>query len=176
MPDRIDNYKKFWNDILLPDYHDFVCEIDNLRKAFHLASSFFHMADWLYWGNQAYIDANFTFVDKNGAAQPVSDEKTFANAIRDLCPDFELIRGIANAGKHQLIRKGQHDASPVSASNTYVTSTGFGSGGFGTGPYGGSPRVMQHCPNNQDIEMTDLAKRVHEMWVKLCTDHNFPLS
>jgi len=175
MPDLIDDYKKFWKCIVLPDYQDFMSEIDNVRKAFHLAGSLFHMADWLYWGNKNYIDANFSFIDKNGATQPVSDEKTFANAVRDLYPDFELIRGIANAGKHLQIRKGQHDASPVSASNTYVTSTGFGTGGYGMGPYGGTPRVLQQGPNNQDIEMTDLAKRIHEMWVKLCADHNFSL-
>jgi hypothetical protein len=105
----------------------------------------------------------------------VSDEKTFANAVRDLCPDFELIRGIANASKHLQIRKGQYAASPVSASNNYVTSTGFGIGGFGMGPFGGTPRVRQQGPNDQDIEMTDLAKRIHDMWVKVCTDHSFLL-
>lgn len=176
MVDRIDDYKKFWNDILLADYQDFLQEIDNVRKAFHLASSLFHMADWLYWGNKTYLDANFTFLDKNGNPQQVSDEKTFANALRDLHPDFELIRGIANAGKHLQVRKGQHAASPVSAANTYVTSTGFGSGGFGTGPYGGSARVLQQAPNNQDIEMTDLAKRIRDMWIDLCRTHNLPLS
>lgn len=175
MPDRIDDYKKFWNEVLLPDYQEFMKETDNVRKAFHLASSLFHMADWLYWGNKTYIDTNFTFVDRNGAAQPVSDEKTFANAVRDLCPDFELIRGIANAGKHLQVRKGQHAASPVSAANTYVTSTGYGTGGHGMGPYGGTARVRQQGPNNQDVELTDLAKRIHDMWVKFCTDHNFPL-
>ncbi len=176
MPDRIDDYKKFWINVLLADYQDFMGEIDNVRKAFHLASSLFHMADWLYWGNKGYIDTKFTFVDQTGAAQPVSDEITFANAVRDLYPDFELIRGIANAGKHlQIKRRGQHVASPVKASNTYVTSTGFGIGGFGMGPYGGTPRVRQQGPNDQDIEMTDLAERIHDMWVKLCADHNFPL-
>jgi hypothetical protein len=175
MIDRIDDYKKFWNDILLADYQDFMQEIDNVRKAFHLASSLFHMADWLYWGNAAYINANFTFRDRNSQLRPVSDEKTFANAVRDLYPDFELIRGIANAGKHLQVRKGQHAASPVSASNTYVTSTGFGVSGFGTGPYGGTPRVRQQGPNNQDIEMTDLAQRIHDMWIDLCKIHNFPL-
>lgn len=105
----------------------------------------------------------------------MNDEKTFANAVRDLYPDFELIRGIANAGKHLQVRKGQHAASPVSASNTYVTSTGVGVGGFGTGPYGGTPRVLQQGPNNQDIEMADLAQRIHDMWVDLCKTHKFPL-
>ena len=175
MADRIDDYKGFWNGVLLADYQDFLSEIDNVRKAFHLCSSLFHMGDWLYWGNKAYIDANFTFLDKNGVSHPVTDEKTFANAVRDLHPDFELIRGIANASKHLQVRKGQHAASPVNASNTYVTSTGYGTGGYGTGPYGGAPRVRQEGPNNQDIEMTDLAKSIHDMWIDLCDRHSFPL-
>jgi hypothetical protein len=37
----------------------------------------------LYWGNQD-IDANFTWLDGSGVAQPVKDERTFANAVRDL--------------------------------------------------------------------------------------------
>ena len=175
MSDRIDDYKKFWNEVLLPDYEDFMSEIDNLRKEFHLAISLLHMADWLYQANKPYIDANFTFTDKNGNLQPVIDEKTFANAVRDFYPDFELIRGIANAGKHLQIRKGNHRGAPENAANTYVTSTGFGSGSYSMGPYGGSPRVRQQGPNGQDIEMTDLAERVRDMWEKLCEKHNFPL-
>lgn len=175
MTDRIDDYKKFWNNIVLIDYHEFMTDIDNLRKAFHLSISLFHMGDWLYWGNKSYIEANFSFADRNGSPQPVSDEKTFANAVRDLYPDFELIRGIAHAAKHLQIRPGQHAASPISAANTYVTGTGFGTGSYGTGPYGGSARVRQQSPNNQDIEMTDLAPRIYDMWIKLCASHSFPL-
>ena len=47
----------------MPDYDDFFADLDNLRKAFHCAGSLFHMADWLYWGNKAYIDAKFTWLD-----------------------------------------------------------------------------------------------------------------
>lgn len=150
-------------------------DVDNLRKAFHCAAALFHMADWLYWGNAAYIDAHFTFADKNGQQQKVEDEKTFANAVRDLCLDFELIRGIAHAGKHLTVRPGKHAASPVSAANTYVTSTNYGQGAYGAGPYGGTPRVVQEGPNNQDIELTDLATRIRTMWLDLCRAHGFPL-
>lgn len=62
MVDRIDDYKKFWNDILLPDHQDFMQEVDNVRKAFHLAISLFQMADWLYCGHSVFINANSPFV------------------------------------------------------------------------------------------------------------------
>jgi hypothetical protein len=175
MPTKIDDCKKYWNELVEPDYREFMAAIDDMRRAFHCASSLFHMADWLYWGNKAYIDANFTFRDKNGINQPVYDERSFANAIRDLHPDFELIRGIANASKHLLIAKGKHAAAPSSAANTYVTPIAYGEGSYGVGPYGGSPRVRQEAPNNQDIEFTDLAKSIYDMWIKLCQRHGFPL-
>ena len=175
MQAKIDDYRKYWNEIAEPDYREFMAAMDDMRKAFHCASSLFHMADWLYWGNKAYMDRSLTFKDKDGTPQPVTDERSFANAIRDLYPDFELIRGIANAGKHLKISKGKHAASPVSAANTYVTDTGYGQGGYGSGPYGGARRVKQEGPNNQDVEFTDLAKSIYDMWLDLCKKHGFAL-
>ena len=173
---RIDDYKKYWNEVVLPDYEDFMSDVGNLRKAFHLAISLFHMTDWLYWGNKEHIDANFTFLDKDANSQRVTSESTFSNSICDYDPDFELIRGIANASKHlKLQRPGQHAASPTNAANTYVTSTGYGVGSYSTGPYGGSPRVRLQGPNNQDIELTDLAGGIRDMWLRLCRERNIPL-
>jgi hypothetical protein len=107
---------------------------------------------------------------------PVKDEKTFANAVRDHHPDFELIRNIANAGKHLSIKKGKHAASPVSAANTYVSSTGYGIGGYGMGPWGGTPRARQEGPGGADLELSDLATSVRDMWIALCAAHGFPLT
>lgn len=123
--------------------NDFFAGLDDLGKAFHCAGSLFHKADWLYQGNRAYIDAHFTWLDGNPVAQPVTDEKTFANAVRDQHPDFELVKNFANASKRLSIRKGKHAASPVSAANTYISGTGFGVGGFGMGGFGGAPRAAR---------------------------------
>lgn len=173
---KIDDYRKYWQEVAIPDYDDFFADLDNLRKAFHCAGSLFHMADWLYHGNKAYIVAHFTWLNGDGIAQPVTDEKTFANAVRDLHPDFELIRNIANASKHLEIRKGKHAASPVSAANTYVSATGWGIGGWGLGSWGGAPRVRQEGPGGADLELSDLATSVRDMWIGICARHGFPLS
>jgi hypothetical protein len=173
---QIDTYVKYWNEVVIPDYDDFFAALDDLRKAFHCAGSLFHMADWLYHGNKAYIDANFTWLDGNGVAQPVTNESQFANAVRDQHPDFELVRNIANAGKHLSIRQGKHAASPVSAANTYVSDTGWGQGGFGMGPYGGTPRARQQVPGGADLELSALATSVRDMWVSLCATHGFSLT
>src|SRR5205823_9417063 len=73
----------------------------------------------------------------------LSDGKTFANALGELHPDFDLIRGIANSAKHLVLTNPRpHPAAPSHAANTRVQSTGFGQGGYGMRPYGGTPRVM----------------------------------
>lgn len=172
---KIDDYQKYWSEIVIPDYEEHRDNLDDLRRTFHCASSLFHMADWLYLGNKPHFDATLTFIDKNGNAQAVQDEKTFANAVRDFFADFELIRNIANASKHLEIRKGTHAASPVSAANTYVTTTGFGTGGYGSGTYGGAARVRQEAPDNNDIEFSDLSTSIVDMWRRFCAEHGIVL-
>lgn len=95
----VQDCQTYWHDIVEPDYHDFNANIDDLRCEFHCAIGLFHMSDRVYVTHKSHIDGNFIFKEKNGASQLVSDEKTFANALRDLCPNFELIRGIAKFGK-----------------------------------------------------------------------------
>ena len=72
------DYPSFWREIVVPDYNDFGAAIDDLRRAFHCAISLFHLSEWVYVAHKAYIDANFTYRDKNGVVQPVTDEKAEA--------------------------------------------------------------------------------------------------
>ena len=117
----------FCREIVVPDYDDFNAAIDNIRRAFHCAISVFHLCDWVYRAHQPYIDANFSYRDRNGVVLPVTDEKTFANALSDLHPDFDLIRDIANSAKHLVLtNRRPHPASPSHAAKIRVQSTGFG--------------------------------------------------
>jgi hypothetical protein len=167
----------FWRDIVVPDYNDFSAKIDDLRRAFHCAISLFHLSDWVYVAQKPFIDANFTYRDKNGVARPVSDEKTFANALGELHPDFDLIRGIANSAKHLVLTNPRpHPAAPTHAANTRVQSTGFGQAGYGMGPYGGTPRVMVEGPAGRDREFSDLATSTFEMWQRISRQHNWQLT
>jgi hypothetical protein len=173
----ITDCRSFWREIVVPDYNDFNANIDDLRRAFHCAISFFHLSDWVYVAHKAHIDANFTFRERHGVARPVIDEKTFANALGDLHPDFDLIHGIANSAKHLVLtNRRPHPAAPSHAANTRVQSTGFGEGGYGMGPYGGTPRVMLEGPGGQDREFSDLATSTFDMWKRLSQQHNWQLT
>jgi hypothetical protein len=172
----VQDCQTYWQDIVEPDYHDFNTKIDDLRRAFHCAIAMFHMSDWVYVTHKSYIDSNFVFKDRNGVSQPVNDEKSFANSLRDLYPNFELIRGIANSAKHlQLKNPGSHPSSPSHAANTRVQSTAWGEGGYGQGPFGGTPRVMLQGPQGQDLEFSDIATSTYQMWKSLAQQHGWQL-
>jgi hypothetical protein len=171
----ITDCRSFWREIVVPDYNDFTANIDDLRRAFHCAISLFHLSDWVYVAHKAHIDANFTFRERHGVARP--DERTFANALGDLHPDFDLIRGIANSAKHLVLtNRRPHPAAPSHAANTRVQSTGFGEGGYGMGPYGGTPRVMLEGAGGEDREFSDLATSTFDMWKRLSQQHNWQLT
>ncbi len=175
---KIDTYAEFWRNVVTPDFNESQAQIDDLRRAFHVAISLFHMSDWVYWDNEAYVKSNFTFLDRHGVATPVSSEAEFANSLRDLHRDFELIRGIANSAKHLKLKhatKAHHSHAPSNAANTVVQSTGCGQGGYGAGPYRGTPRVMLEGPNGNDLEYSDLVKSVHSMWLALAAERGWSL-
>jgi hypothetical protein len=124
----------------VPDYNDFSAAIDDLRPAFHCAISLFHLSDWVYVVHRTYINANFTYRDKNGFVQPVTDEKTFANALGQLHPDFDLIHGNRKFRKASCAEKSSTTSCRSEQRCQHArTSTGFGEGGYGTGPYGPTP-------------------------------------
>jgi len=172
----IQDYQAYWRGVVEPDYNDFETKIDDLRRAFHCAITLFHMCEWVYIAHKQYIDSKFTYKDRNGVSQSVSDEKTFANAIRDLYPDFELIRGIANSAKHlQLKQSGSYPSSPSHAANTRVQGTGWGEGGYGQGPFGGTARVMLQGPQGQDLEFSHIATSTYRAWKHIAQQHSWPL-
>ena len=75
MPIKIDDHKKFWDEVVRPDYDEYMADVGNIRRAWHCATSLFHIADWVYHNNKTYIDANVTYTDKQGGTRRVRDER-----------------------------------------------------------------------------------------------------
>lgn len=171
----------FWSGMVEPDYQDCLNNPADLRAAFHAAISLFHMHDCVWKIHEPAVRANFTFTDRMGSSVAgVHDNMSFANALEQQCADFGRIRGIANAAKHLELR----DIRPVPnapshASNTSVQVTGGGSG-YGVGPrgygeagwgYARGPRVVLEGPS--DMEFSDVAKAVYQMWQTLRATHGW---
>lgn len=175
---KLTNYSDYSSSIVQPDYDDFMNNDGDLRVAFHCAISLFHLHDWVYDHHKAYIDKHFTFL-RNGAATAVSSASEFAHSLADACPEFALIRGIANSAKHLSLhtmnpkRPAPPANMPSHAANTFSESTGFGQGVWDQARWGGTPTVKLEGDNGQHIIMSDVATRVHTMWSTLFTAHGW---
>ena len=96
----ITTYTEFKQAVVEPDFRDFMSDQSNLRKAWHSAGSLFHLADWVYVAHKPTINSKYKFVDDIGRTKFVSSSIEFANSLGQIHPEFQLIRGIANAAKH----------------------------------------------------------------------------
>jgi hypothetical protein len=170
MIQRIATYTDFKSSVVETDFHEFMTDRGNLRKAWHCAGSLFHLHDWVYAAHKSSIDAKYTFVDDSGPTLRVSHSIEFANSLGQSHPDFQLVRGIANASKHFALKtpppgRINPPGMPSNAANTYVEGIAFQPGAFQTGAFQTGDVMLQATAN--DIEFAALAKSVVDMWNQL---------
>ena len=171
----------FWSGMVEPDYQECLNSPADLRAAFHAAISLFHMRDWVWKTDEAAVRAaGFTFTDAAGTTIKVHDARSFAKALEQQCADFGRVHGIANAAKHLEIRDIRPVANaPNHAANTAVKIEGGGSGynvgpggyGVGGGSYASRPRVV--LAGSTDMDFSDVAKAVYDMWCNLRAAHGW---
>ena len=178
MKTKIDDCKAYWTEIVEKDYEDFKVKQGDLRAAFHCAISLFHMADWLYKakGLPYWQSQGMKFTDRTGASIDVHDEKSFANAIATINPDFELVRGIANSAKHfDLKQRGNHPSAPIASANTYSRKAAFDSSAFDESVFDATDEVMLEGPSGKDLLFLNIAKSVRGTFEKFCATHGVTL-
>jgi hypothetical protein len=175
---KIDNCKKYWNELVEPDYQEFQANQGDMRKAFHCAISLLHMADWVYKekGPHYWKSIGLQFTDRTGAAVAVHDDKSFANALAAIDPNFELVRNIANSAKHFSLNKpGRHPSSPSHAANTYSSPITFSPSVFSPAIFDTTGKVMLEGPGGKDLLFLNLAKSVYETFQIFCAKHGVGL-
>ena len=171
MPQRIDTYTDFKQEVVDADFRDFMADDSgNLRKAWHCAGSLFHLHEWVYAAHKASIDAKYTFTNDQKQTQAVSCASHFANSLGQQYPNFERIRGIANASKHFVLRNPPPGriippGMPSSAANTYVTDAAFQPGVFQRNAFQVGDVMLEATP--QDMLFSDRAWSVLDMWEQL---------
>jgi hypothetical protein len=170
LTDRIDTYQKFKDRIVQPDFDDFMKDRGDLRKAWYCAGSLFHLADWVYRKHKAAIDAKYQYIDDNGSTQSVSRVEDFATALGQKHPNFQLVRGVANAAKHFVLKpvpEGRVNPAgmPSHAANTFVSGTAFQPNMVQTNAFQTGSVKLQAIP--EDIEFAPLAQSVLDMWNEL---------
>jgi hypothetical protein len=170
MVGRIDTCTEFKRSVVEPDFHAFMADRGDLRKAWHCAGSLFHLHDWVYAAHKSSIDANYQFVDDDGQTKPVSRVSHFANALGRNYSEFQLIRGIANASKHFVlgpVPAGRVNPAgmPSHAANTYVAGGAFQPGAFQPNAFQTGDVKLES--DTGDLDFAVLAQSVLDMWNQL---------
>jgi hypothetical protein len=147
---KIASAREYFDDVVVPDFDDFIGDTTSLRKAFHCANSLFHLHDWV-------------ISEHPEAFQNCKTARDLAKFLATQSSDFLIVKDLANATKHMHINSGQ---VLVHAGASTVQSTGYGEGGYGMGPYGGGPRVRIQTVAG-DVEFTAVAKTVLDMWKQM---------
>ena len=165
---KIDTYSEFKKSVVEPDLKDFLAETDNLRKAWHCAGSLFHLSDWVYYAHKSSIDTRYKFRNDRGRDQPVSKTSEFANSLGQAHPQFQLIRGIANASKHfrlDPVPPGRNNppGMPTYAANVYVSGSAFQPGAFQSNAFQTGDVKLE----GPETEFAVLAQSVFDMWERL---------
>jgi hypothetical protein len=176
MVERIDTYTEFKRSIVEPDFRDFMADRGDLRKAWHCAGSLFHLHDWVYAAHKASIDAKYKFVDDNGQTQRVSCASHFANSLGQKYPNFQLMRGIANASKHFVLHpvpagRVNPPGMPSHAANVYVSGIAFQRDAFQTHAFQTGDVKLQ--TDTGDVEFAVLAQSVLDMWNQVFNDEGW---
>jgi hypothetical protein len=175
MAQKIDTYGDFKTSVVEQDYDDFKADKSNLRKAWHCAGSLFHLHEWVYETHKVSIDAKYTYKYDRGTIQPVTSASHFANSLGQAQPNFQLIRGIANASKHVALStpppgRALPPGMPSHAANTRVGGGAFQAGTFSNGFQVGEV-MLEATPN--DLLFGDIAESVMNMWNQLFKDERW---
>jgi hypothetical protein len=159
---RIDRAVDFLNQMVIPDYQDFLqCKTD-VRLAFHSACSLFHLRDWIYCDFRQ--SKRWT---TKGQVQSFLESK---------CADFRIIRDVANASKHLKLDPRTAGTSMTTAGATFATitrnsaMTGYDS----TRTYqGGSEVLVTASDDDAPLRFAVIAKNVLNMWRKCFEEENW---
>ena len=128
----------FWRTHVLPDYDDYMRDQGNERKAMHAAVSAFHMADHVW----AYYHTN----DPKKVFSMKSAREYCQYLATHCCPDFALIRDVAEAHKHMELDRPQSPPRRVTSSSNshaeYIPGDPIGSFVVGSSVIGGDAIVV----------------------------------
>jgi hypothetical protein len=150
---RIERAIDFLNQMVIPDYQEFLASSTDVRRAFHLACSLFHLRDWVYWD----------FKNSKGWTAEVQVQQHLEN----ICQDFRLIRDIANASKH--LKLVSHGTPVTTAAATFATITRESTNALydSTPRYQGGSEVLVTVDHGNPLRFVVIADKVLRMWNQL---------
>ncbi len=144
--------EEYFTQVLTPNRDAYMAAPGSFVAAFNLASSLFHLRDWLF--------------HEHGPAVARVLGMSFANEIElwshieTLGDGFPYIRGVANASKHYKLRNPQGGITKVSDVRLGFE---YGAGAYGVGAYGG-PRIVVVVVGDETANFGRIADALYYVW------------
>jgi hypothetical protein len=145
MPTRSLN---FFHSTVKPTVEEFLKQENDIRRGRLAAIVLYHMAD--YW----YAENKSSYTD-------LSD--LHKNLIRE-CPDFLLIRDIADASKHAELGTQKKIPRQLSSSEQVTSLPGLFEAPFGEGYFAEAITVFARMDNGEEKPITLAIDTVTKMW------------
>ncbi|RAR99343.1 hypothetical protein [Ensifer adhaerens] len=148
----------YFRDVVIPNKEAFFGGPATFATAINLATSLFHLHEWLHDGCRPKLEKHF--------GQTFRTPGDFWNAVQKTNTEFGYIRDVTNASKHVKIGKFPTSTTMSHIANTHLIHTGYGQGGFGTAKYGGGPDIVFDDAGSQ-ISFDDCAAELFAYWERL---------
>ncbi|WP_086008780.1 hypothetical protein [Nitrospirillum viridazoti] len=145
----------FFRSTVKPTVDEFLASPWDIRRGRLAALVLYHMAD--YWAAERYEST----VTKQDLAKKMRDE--LPNLRKELikkCPDFQLIRDVADASKHAKL------AFPriLSSSDQITASQGIFAAPFGAGVFNSAAEITAELDDGTKKSLTEAVRSVLDMW------------
>jgi hypothetical protein len=96
---------EFFSTVVLPNCEEFVAMPHDLRLAMNAAIAVFNMRDWMNEYRKAHVPGWH------------GDEEKYQASLERKCPQFRILRDVANASKHMMLRRGRHSRPLLSGAS-----------------------------------------------------------
>lgn len=151
---RIETAAGFKRLVVDRDYADYKAKPVDLRAAYHLAVSLFHLRDWTFWEHS------------NAPGWPYPKKLgDYQNALEKVCADFGYIRDLANAVKHaELDPSKKPSTQMVGLANTSISSAAFDSSAFQSDAFQTRTYIVSMTAPSQHVDFEVAADKVMTMW------------
>src|SRR6266567_5811146 len=160
---RITNSAEFKTQVLDQDYADYKRDLTNLRLAYHLAVSLFHLRDWTFAEHSSA--ANWPYASTVGGYQ---------RDLENLCAEFGYMRDLANAVKHKDVDPSKKPSTQmVGLANTGISMAALQPGAFQDNAFQKRTGIVSETATTQHVDFEKAEDAVMNMWNSVFATNNW---
>ncbi len=160
---KVTNSVEYKTQVVDQDYAEYKRDPTNLRLAYHLAVSLFHLRDWTFAEHSG--DVSWPYGPTMGQYQ---------QALEGSCGDFGYMRDLANCIKHKDLDQSKKPSTQmVGLANTEVQMASFQPGTFQSNAFQVRTYIVSETAPGQRADFEKAADAVMNMWTTLFATHRW---